>query len=331
MIAWIEAAGPWAPWLFLLLFLAASLLMIWRLEALNATGLEGTVLGTLVMPYCSGIGNLIFAFVMAKKKDSGGEVLTNCLVNNVTNLTLLIGLPTIFWGQAGAQKKSKGSKKQKQKETQERRINKLSMLLTLAAVLFFTGAVLLLAGDGLISASKGLILISMFLFWQCFHVFDVLKSNVRKNQSFGWMLPVDLLLLGVGAYGIYISTDWLVDWISKMHSGFISAQYLGWLSGWLMVVPNGLLAFYYARRGNPEVVYTSQVGDGHICIPLCIGVFALFQPIRAPASFETGLIILLATAVLHFCSIALWGRLPRFLGWVLTAAYGVFLYTGLLK
>ena len=205
------------------------------------------------------------------------------------------------------------------------------MLLTLAAVLFFTGAVLLLAGDGLINASKGLILISMFLFWQCFHVFDVLKSNVRKNQSFGWMLPVDLLLLGVGAYGIYISTDWLVDWISKMHTGFISAQYLGWLSGWLMVVPNGLLAFYYARRGNPEVVYTSQVGDGHICIPLCIGIFALFQPIQAPASFQTGLVILLATAVLHFCSIALWGRLPRFLGWVLTAAYGVFLYTGLLK
>jgi cation:H+ antiporter len=331
VIEWIEAAGAWAPWLFLLIFLAASFLMIWRLEALNAAGLEGTVLGTLVMPYCSGIGNLIFAFVMAKKKDAGGEVLTNCLVNNVTNLTLLIGLPTILWGEAGAQKKTKGSKKQKQKEKQERRINKLSMLLTLAAVLFFTGATWILASDGLINSSKGLVLIGTFLFWQCFHVFDVLKSNARKNQSFGWMLPVDLLLLGVGAYATYVSTDWLVDWTSKFHSGFISAKYLGWLSGWLMVVPNGLLAFYYARRGNPEVVYTSQVGDGHICIPLCIGVFTLFQPIQASASFQTGLGILLAAAVLHFCSIALWGRLPRVLGWVLTAAYGVFLYTGLLK
>ena len=110
MIAWIEAAGPWAPWLFLLLFLAASFLMIWRLEALNATGLDGTVLGTLVMPYCSGIGNLIFAFVMAKKKDSGGDVLTNCLVNNVTNLTLLIGLPTILWGQEALKRNQRDRK-----------------------------------------------------------------------------------------------------------------------------------------------------------------------------------------------------------------------------
>lgn len=328
----MEAAGPWAPWLFLLMFLAASMLMIWRLEALNASGLDGTVLGTLVMPYCSGIGNLIFAFVMAKKKDSGAEVLTNCLVNNVTNLTLLIGLPTLLWAKASsATQKTKGSKKQKQKETQERRINKLSMLLTLAAVLFFTGAVYVMAADGPINASKGLILIGLFLFWQCFHVFEVLKSNAQKNRSFGWMLPLDLLLLGVGAYGIYLSTDWLVDWTSKIHTGFISARYLGWLSGWLMVVPNGLLAFYYARRGNPEVVYTSQVGDGHICIPLCIGLFALYQPIHAQPFFQTGLSILLSTTVLHFCAIALWGRLPRLLGWLLTGAYAVFLYTGLLK
>lgn len=306
--------------------------MIWRLEALSAGGLEGTVLGTLVMPYCSGIGNLIFAFVLGAKGGSGGEVLTNCLVNNVTNLTLLIGLPTIIWGASHpARTKSKPSKKQKQKESQERRMNRLSMLLTLTAVLFFTGVVWALARDGRIDRSDGLVLIGLFVFWQCFHVYDVLKTKVRANQSFGWRLPIDLALLGIGAYGIYLSTDWLVDWVSKIHTGWISARYLGWLSGWLMVLPNGLLAFYYARRGNPEVVYTSQVGDGHICIPLCIGVFALYQPIQTAPFFQTGLFILLAVAALHFAVIAIFGRLPRLIGWVLTAAYGVFLYTGLAK
>jgi cation:H+ antiporter len=306
--------------------------MIWRLEALNASGLEGTVLGTLVMPYCSGIGNLIFAFVMGSKGGSGAEVLTNCLVNNVTNLTLLIGLPCVIWGMnGGSERKSKRSNKQKQKENQERRVNRLSTLLTLAAVLFFTGTVWALARDGRIDFSDGLVLIGVFLFWQCFHVFDVLRNKARKNESFGWMLLIDLALLGIGAYGIYLSTDWLVDWISKIHTGFVSAKYLGWLSGWLMVVPNGLLAFYYARKGNPEVVYTSQVGDGHICIPLCIGLFALYRPVQTPAFFQTGLYILLATAALHLAVIGLFGRLPRAVGWVLTAAYGVFLYAGLLK
>jgi len=305
--------------------------MIWRLEALNASGLEGTVLGTLVMPYCSGVGNLIFAFLMGARGGSGGEVLTNCLVNNVTNLTLLIGLPIIIWGGTSPSAKAKPSKKKKQRENQERRINRLSMLLTLTAVLFFTGVTWAFGRDGRIDLTEGLVLISLFLFWQCFHVYDVLKTKVRANESFGWMLPVDLALLGVGAYGIYLSTDWLVDWISKIHTGFISARYLGWLSGWLMVLPNGLLAFYYARRGNPEVVYTSQVGDGHICIPLCIGIFALYRPIQTPPSFQTGLYLLLAAAVLHFATIAIFGRLPRLMGWALTAAYGVFLYTGLGK
>jgi len=162
-------------------------------------------------------------------------------------------------------------------------------------------------------------------------VFEVLKSRARRNEAFGWKLPFDLGLLAIGAYGVYLSTDWLVEWLSRIPNGFFSVKYLGWLSGWLMVVPNALLAFYYAHKGNPEVVYTSQVGDGHICIPLCIGVFALYRPIETTRSFETGLFILLATAALHIVIVAVFGRLPRLVGWVLTAAYGVFLYTGLVR
>ncbi len=132
-------------------------------------------------------------------------------------------------------------------------------------------------------------LIGLFLFWQCFHVFEVLKTNVRQSQSvFNWMLPVDLALLAVGALGIYVSTDWLVGWISHVHTGFISVKYLGWLSGWLMVLPNALLAFYYAWRKQPEVVYTSQVGDAHISIPLCLGVYAMYHPLVVPAFFRDG-------------------------------------------
>ncbi len=328
----IEQTGPWAPWCFVALFVAASVLMIWRLESMSADGVEGTVLGTLVMPYCSGIGNLIFAFVLAGKGGPGSEVLMNCLVNNVTNLTLLIGLPTMIWGLnvlPAAKAKAKGGKKKKRNAEQERHLNRLSMLLTLTALVFFTFAVWALARKGKLDSGDGLVLVGLFLFWQCFHVFEVLKSNVRRKKSYGWMLPVDLVLLGAGAYGIYISTDWLVSWISNIQTGFISVKYLGWLSGWLMVLPNALLAFYYAWRGNPEVVYTSQVGDGHICIPLCIGIFAWSQSLEIPAFFYTGIWILLTAAAVHFVFIALLGRLPRFVGWLLTAGYGVFLYKGL--
>ena len=83
---------------------------------MTETGVEGTVLGTLVMPYCSGIGNLVFVFVVFTNGQPATEVMTNCLVNNVTNMTLLIGLPTILWGMrvvprpdANAKKKLSGT------------------------------------------------------------------------------------------------------------------------------------------------------------------------------------------------------------------------------
>jgi cation:H+ antiporter len=330
IIQWMEASGDWAPWLFLLVFAAASALMLWRLENMNASGVEGTVLGTLVMPYCSGMGNLIFAMVVGHKGGPGEQVIVNSLVNNVTNMTLCIGLPAAIWGMSVVPA-SKSKKKPKPNVVQARKINRLSMLLTLTAMLFFTGATWALGRDGKLNAGDGLVLIGLFLFWQCFHVFEVLKTNVRQNKSFTWMLPVDLALLGVGAYGIYISTDWLVDWVNASHSGFISAQYLGWLSGWLNVLPNAVLAFYYAWRGNPEVVYTSQIGDAHISIPLCLGVYTLYHDAQIPGFFQAGVNMLVIAALFHFVFVAFYGRLPRIMGVVLTLAYGVFLYMGLGK
>jgi cation:H+ antiporter len=326
----IEHTGPWAPWIFLGLFVAASLLMIWRLEAMNDEGFEGTVLGTLVMPYCSGVGNLVFAFVLGMNRGPGAEVMTNALVNNVTNMTVLIGLPAVIWGMnvAGKPARKASGKNGNAGGNKAGQLNRLALLLTLTAVLFFTGATWALARDGKIDLWDGVVLVGLFLFWQCFHVFDVLKTNVQKGRAFNWMLPVNLSLLAVGAVIIYLSTDWLVAWSS--HNKFISER-LGWLSGLLMVLPNALLALYYGWRGKPEVIYSSQVGDGHICIPLCIGIYALYHPLTVPAFFQTGVLILGAATVLHFLVVAVFGGLPRLVAIALLGAFGVFLWKGLLQ
>jgi len=338
--------GAWSPWLFLALFLVASFLMIWRLEAMSAGGFEGTVLGTLVMPYCSGMGNLIFAVILGRSGGSGADVMTNSLVNNVTNMTLVLGLPAILWGMHVLPQKKSGAGKKKKSEVKaeakveaktggkggkQQELNRLSLLLTLTAVLFFTGAVWALGKKGSLNFYDGLVLVGLFLFWQVFHIFEVLKSNVRQGKShFSLMLPVNLALLAVGAYGIYLSTDWLVNWVSHIHTGFISAKYLGWLSGWLMVLPNAVLAFYYGWRKQPEVVYASQVGDAHVSIPLCLGVYALYRPMAMPAFFQTGMFLLLGATAVHMVFVALFGRLPRIVGFALVGSYGYFLWKGLL-
>jgi cation:H+ antiporter len=326
-IHWFEAKGPYAPWLFLALFIAASFLMIWRLEVMSERGFEGTVLGTLVMPYCSGMGNLIFAFILGRNNGNGGDVMINSLVNNVTNMTLVIGLPAILWRMSILpQQKKKGKTGSKAHE-----LNRLSLLLTLTAVLFFTGAVWALGRKGELNFNDGLVLVGLFLFWQCFHFFEVLKANVRQGKSLGWTLPFDLALLGVCAYGIYVSTGWLVNWISGIPTGFISVKNLGWLSGWLMVLPNAVLALYYGWRGQPETVYASQVGDSHISIPLCLGIYALYHTMVVPPFFQIGMLILLGATLVHLFCVAVFGQMPRFIGWVLVAAYGFFLYQGLLN
>lgn len=330
----IDTLGYTSVWTYLALFLAASLLMIWRLEALLDHGLEGTALGTLVMPYCSGLGNLIFVALVASRPDQGREVLTNCLVNNVTNLTLLLALPALFWGlQLGGGKKpakSRAGRNAASKAGTEQQLTRLSLLLTLAAVLFFSGVTWALGADGQLDQRDGLVLIALFLFWQCFQVFDVLKHNVRQRRSFGPMFYLDVFIVMLGALGLYSSIDWLVTWLSAQDGGFINAKNIGWLSGWLMVVPNALLAFFYAARNRADITYASQVGDGHICIPLCLGLSALLHPLAIPAFFETGIAILIGATLVHTLCVLLSGGLPRWMGWPLLASYAWFVGAGLM-
>jgi cation:H+ antiporter len=327
---WMQGFGPNAPWLCLGIFLAASFLMIWRLESLSDAGLEGTVLGTVIMPYCSGLGNLVFAFVLGRTGGDSREVMVNSLVNNITNLTLLIGLPALFWGLSLTSEKSRKPAKGKSGGGDPQRVNRLSLLLTLLAAGFFTGVTWALGRDGQLGFTDGLVLVGMFLFWQAVHVIEVLKKSGPQRNPFGFLFLVDVALLLAGAYAVYLSTDFLLSWVRGLSGGFV-AQHLGWVSGWLMVVPNAMLALYYGATRRAEVVYSSQVGDGHICLPLCLGVFAIFRPITMPDFFPLAMWVLLGTVALHFLFVAVLGRLPRFMGALLIAAYGVFVWRGLVK
>jgi cation:H+ antiporter len=323
-------AAGWAqvarldPWFSLGVFFGASFLMIWRLGAMEQKGLEGTVLGTLIMPYCSGFSNLVFAYVLGRSGGSGAQVLENCLVNNVTNLTLLIGLPALFCSMAlTPARKGKLSAKQSQ-------LSYLSLLLTLMAVMFFAGVAWALGRDGTLDLGDGLVLVGLFLFWQLFHVFDILKTNVHQKRRLSSLLIFDLLLIAAGAYGTYLSIERLVDWIPRGGSGVLAFENLGWLSGILMVMPNALLAFYYAKIGRSDIVYSSQTGDGHICIPMCIGLFALFSTIQIPSFFNLGILIILGSCLIHLLFIVSVKRLPRFMGAALAGCYVFFIYQGMM-
>ena len=134
----------------------------------------------------------------------------------------------------------------------------------------------------------------------------------------------------MGAFWVFVSTDWLVHWFQTLESGVASPRLLGWMSGVLMVLPNALLAFYYGSKDRMDIVYTSQSGDAHICIPLCIGIFAAFRAIPTGAFLQHSLLILMGLSAAHLLFVATVGRLPRIFSALFMAAFAVFLWVGLL-
>ena len=211
--------------MLLALFVVASFMMIWRLHAMESKGFEGTVLGTLIMPYCSGFANLIFAYVMSNSAGNGGLVIENALVNNATNLTLLLGLSAIFGSAVVMQ--TDGSKQKAKKHAEFHRINRLNLLFTLIALFLFTGTLWALAKDGVLDFYDGLVLVGLFVFWQILHVFEVLKDNIRKSKAFHWSILIDIALLAGSAYCIYYAVDHLVTWVSTTESPYFSFAKLG--------------------------------------------------------------------------------------------------------
>lgn len=319
----ISALGAFAPYACIVLFLLASLLVVWRLETLSGQGVEGTVLGTIFMPFCSGMGNIVFAVVLALNKGDGDAVLVNCLFNNVTNLTLLIGLPVLIWSMASV------PRRKSQAAMREHKMGRLSLALNLLAALFFSLFVWLLAADGELSRMDGFVLLALFVFWQCFHIYDVKKTNLLKKKSYPVTLPIEVVLLLIGAFAVFVSTDWLVRWFQSLDSEIVPPHVLGWASGVLMVLPNALLAFYYGAKNRMDVVYTSQSGDAHICIPFCIGIFAAVHSIKTSEFLQQSLLILMGLCAVHLLFVVSVGRLPRVFAALFLVAFGYFLWVGL--
>ena len=64
---------------------------------------------------------------------------------------------------------------------------------------------------------------------------------------------------------------------------------------------------------------------------MCIGLFALFDKIAIPGTFNLSIILIASAALVHFVSVAILGRLPRLMGLAFTGAYGYFLYMGMIQ
>jgi cation:H+ antiporter len=327
-----DTLGIGHPLTYLGLFLAASLLLVWRLEAMLERGLEGSALGALVMPLCSGLGNLFFVAVARRQGVPAEEVAVNALGNNLTNLLLILPVVALAGGLSlrpnqpqptagGAKGRRKKTGGKKGDEQVQRQLRALALFLTLGAAGAFALIAWALASDGRMDQGDGLALIGLFVIWQGFQVYDVRKHQITQRRSLSPWIVVDVVLALGAAWVMLESLDWLVGWLQAGPAGSLGAEHLGWVTAWLMVLPNAALAAYYAWRARADIVYASQVGDGHVCIPLCLGLAAVLSPFTPPAWFGDALLVLAGAAGLHLLFVAVFGGLPRVLALLPLAAY----------
>jgi cation:H+ antiporter len=248
----------------------------------------------------------------------------NCLANNFTNVTLLLALPAILWGLN--LRSASGTRKARVQS----KVDLLALMLTMVALLVFNALVWLLSMDGSLDQGDGMTLIAVFFFWQVFHVYEVMKEKIVLQKRWSPLIVLDLLVIFSGAWLSLICVNEMVAYLMHAQGGWLGPRTMGVFTGCLMVVPNAILALYYASRGAATTVYSSQVGDGHICIPLCLGLYASFVPIAMGPLARSGLIAISTVALLHLLCISAFRRLPTFVAFVLLAcfAFGIWVLGG---
>jgi cation:H+ antiporter len=315
-----KIAGAWTPGLLLALFLLGSFLMLWRTVAMTNQGGSSQVISRLARPYISSLGNLLFIWIVIKRAIPETELVLNLWTNNLTSLCLLLALPALIWGL------DLNAKSRAQKVLRENKRQRLSLALTLSAMICYYLITWQINRDGEINRNDGFILIGLFALWQCLQIFEELKKSAGPNTGWQPMILLDLFVISTGGFLTLLAVEGIVDAITAQEDGFISGKQLGLVTAWLMVLPNAGLACYYGWQQNSQDVYQSQVGDAQVCIPLGIGLFAIFKPLPLPEFIQNGLLFLAAVALVHLiCSLAL-RELPRLVAATLLAIYGYALF-----
>jgi cation:H+ antiporter len=244
----------------------------------------------------------------------------NAWTNHLTGLCLVIALPTLIWGlRLSAKSRSK-------KALQESQSQRISLSLSLVAMVLFNLTLWTLGHDKEISRFDGFWLIGLFLSWQCFRYYELLKEVKQQSRDWHPMLVIDIALILTGSIVALLSTDGIVSGILAEKESILRADRLGLLTGVFMLLPSAGIALYYGWKQDSALIYRTQLSGGQISMPLSIGLFAIFKPITVLNFIEDGLLFITTVALVHLICVLLLSELPKLVAAGLVAAYSYALY-----
>ncbi|MFH1682331.1 MAG: hypothetical protein ABIA37_00900, partial [Candidatus Woesearchaeota archaeon] len=257
---------PQAQMLQLILIGVISLLVIMKSagymifsisDYAHRTGLSDYLLGFVIVAICTSLPEISTA-IFSSLVGRGSLVLGDVIGANIIDVTLILGLMTLFAG-----KMKVGGKK-------------------LFSIIYLPLALLVFGVDGLISRLEGIFLIIFF----CTYLFVIImketgRSTFKKEVKFGEIWK-DILIFGFALAALLLASRWMVySAISLSTQLRIPAFLMGVVVIALgTTVPEltvGLKSVFSGARG---MSFGNIFGSFATNICLVIGIAALINPIR---------------------------------------------------
>ena len=217
------------------------------------------ILTKLLFPMCTALPNFIFAFSALNRPNSSYLVITSNVGNNVTNITLFVGL-ILFIGLIKGESLSKDESKALQKDFN---------FLFISTIIFFVSI-----WDKVITRQEGIIMTLCF-FYSMAGIFKFQIKDIFLILKIIFQLAIYFVLAG---FFIYIGSELIITYLDSISKTESSGLYQVLLPGLVLVLPSMLpLLLTITKPNMQKIALSGIIGDCSFSIPLIIGIVACFS------------------------------------------------------
>lgn len=293
-----------------MLYFGAEVLIRGSVSLSARLGISKLIVGLTVVAFATSSPELVVG-VRSSLTGHGGIVLGNVVGSNICNIALILGCAAII-----------------------RRISASQQLLRLEVPIVLGASLLLvyMAHDGNVSRGEGWVLVSLFLAYTAFRIFQGRKADHatdRPPPPERGNVMIDLLMVAAGvgllAYGADRMVVGAVDIATRMH---VSEVIIGLT---IMAVGTSLpelaAALVAAKNNEGDIVLGNVIGSNLFNILLVLGTSATLRPIvdagisLLDLGFMTVLTLALFPIMFNFRSRRQDGAISRWEGIVLLCSY----------
>lgn len=326
----INFSHHWYGWvtLFLvgmgLLVLGGNFLVDGGIGVANRFKVNTMVIGLTIVAFSTSSPELAFN-VLASLNNHGEMSLGNIFGSNIANLSLVLGVGAIIYGQKLLSDRTLSLPKKFVKAEQ---IGLNSFTVTVALITLFAflvGGKYPLFGLGWLF---GIVLLGCFLYFivrivlPSKEMYEIPKVKYTMKSSISLLL-VGLIFLGIGGKAAEISA------VAAAESFGISQIFIGvTIVALATSLPEIATTVIAAKKGEPDMAVGNVIGSNFFNMLFVLPITMLVHPIPIPAGIEPWIYVVVMLLITLFATRMMKNDkdLTRKEGWVLVGSYFVFIF-----